>query len=136
MPTAFDVSETMPVPADAAWSALIDWPSAPRWMPGVERLEGPAEPALGAELRLETVRGARRSVISALTPGRMVELTSETGPVTAVYRYEVSGGERATVRLVADVAATGPLRLLGPVIRRSVRRADGDQLRRLAAVLA
>lgn len=54
--------------------------------------------------------------------------------VTADYVYECEpegGGTR--VSLVADCRMTGPVKLLGPVIRSAIRKADGKQLDTFAA---
>ncbi|NQY56208.1 MAG: hypothetical protein HRT86_06950 [Ilumatobacteraceae bacterium] len=61
---------------------------------------------------------------------RLIELTATSGPVTAHDRYsleDVPAGA-TTVRLVASVAVGGPTRLLAPLVRRSIRRADAGQL--------
>jgi len=54
--------------------------------------------------------------------------------VTADYVYECEpegGGTR--VSLVAGCRMTGPVKLLGPVIRSAIRKADGGQLDAFAA---
>jgi hypothetical protein len=56
------------------------------------------------------------------------------GGVSADYTYEcVADGRGTRVGLVADCTMTGPVRLLGPVIRYAIRRADGGQLDAFAA---
>lgn len=45
-------------------------------------------------------------------------------------------GEGTRVSLVADCRMTGPVRLLGPVIRSALRRADCGQLDACAATFA
>ena len=60
-------------------------------------------------------------------------LRSVQGGVTADYRYAVEpAGTGALVTLDADVRTRGAVRLLGPVIRAAIRRADRSQLDRLA----
>ena len=54
--------------------------------------------------------------------------------MTADYTYEcVAQGRGTLVGLVADCSMTGPTRLLGPVIRYAIRRADSGQLAAFAA---
>ena len=117
-------------PAEEVWKRLTDWESAPRWMPGVTAMRADGPSAL-----LVTARGKeRRSEIVALDPGRTITLRSVQGGVTADYRYTCAAdGDGTVVRLVADCRMTGPIRLLGPVIRSAIRRADGGQLQSFAA---
>ena len=54
--------------------------------------------------------------------------------MTADYVYTCARyGEGTRVRLVADCRITGPVRLLGPVIRSVIRRSDSGQLDAFAA---
>jgi hypothetical protein len=67
-------------------------------------------------------------------PGRSITLRSQQGGVVADYVYACApDGAGTRVSLVADCRMAGPVRLLGPVIRYAIRRADGDQLAAFAA---
>jgi hypothetical protein len=72
-----------------------------------------------------------------VSAGRLLTLTSTQGPVTAAYAYTLApAGAGTRIDLVVDVAVTGPLRLLAPVIRAAVARQDGGQLERLTGAVA
>lgn len=134
MTVAFTSTTTISQPVGRVWDRLVDWGSAAQWMPGVEDLRAEGPLAAGTTL-IFTARGKeRRGTIAAVEPGRSLTLRSVQGGVTADYAYECveqDGGTR--VSLVADCTMTGPVRLLGPLIRYAVRRADGGQLDAFAA---
>lgn len=121
-------------PVDAVWARLTDWDTAARWMPGVDALRAHGPTATGATLTFTTRGRERTGRIVALDPGRGITLRSTQGGVTADYAYTCAPhGAGTRVRLVADCRMTGPVRLLGPVIRSAIRRADGRQLDAFAA---
>jgi carbon monoxide dehydrogenase subunit G len=119
---------------EEVWAQLIDWEGASRWMPGVDELRAQGPTATGTAL-VFTARGKERiGQIAAVDPGRSITLRSIQGGVTADYFYAcVPHGEGTRVRLVANCQMIGPVRLLGPVIRAAIRRADSGQLRAFAA---
>lgn len=137
MTTAFTARTTVGHPVGAVWERLVDWDTADRWMPGVDAVRAQGPLAVGSTIAF-TARGKERvATVAALEPGRRVTLRSVQGGVTADYTYECvahDGGTR--VDLVADCSMRGPVRLLGPVIRYAVRRADGSQLAAFAATFA
>ena len=76
----------------------------------------------------------RTGQIAAVDPGRSITLRSIQGGVTADYVYTCAPlGDGTRMRLVAMCSITGPLRVLGPLIRYAIRRADGGQLDAFAA---
>jgi carbon monoxide dehydrogenase subunit G len=134
MTDVFTAETTIDRPVDAVWARLIDWDNAARWMPGVEALHADGPTATGTTL-VFTARGKQRtSEIAALDPGRSITLRSTQGGVVADYVYTCTRhGEGTRVRLVAGCRMTGPVRLLGPVIRAAIRKADSGQLTAFAA---
>ena len=137
MTRAFAAETTIDRPVDAVWARLIDWDSAALWMPGVDALRAQGPTASGTTL-VFTARGKERTgQIAALDPGRSITLRSSQGGVTADYVYACAPhGEGTHLTLVADCRVTGPVRLLGPVIRSAMRRADSGQLDAFAATFA
>lgn len=135
MTVAFTASQTIPASPDAVWSVLTDWNRAPDWL-GVDRMRGESPPNVGSELTF-TARGAERtSTVTELDPGRRITMTSSQGPVTANYRYVLAPDAAGTaVALEAEVLVRGPLRIMAPIIRRSIAKEDGTQLQRLAAAV-
>jgi carbon monoxide dehydrogenase subunit G len=134
MTEVFTAETTIDRPVDEVWARLIDWDLSAQWMPGVDALHAHGPTATGTTL-VFTTRGKRRTgQIAALEPGRSITLRSMQGGVTADYVYACDRhGESTRVRLVADCRMTGPVRLLGPVIRSAIRNADSRQLDAFAA---
>jgi len=130
----FTAETTIDRPVDTVWARLVDWDAAARWMPGVQALRADGPTAPGTTL-VFTSRGRDRvGQIAAVEPGRSITLRSQQGGVVADYVYACApDGAGTRVRLVADCRMAGPVRLLGPVIRYAIRRADGDQLAAFAA---
>ncbi|SDU84984.1 SRPBCC family protein [Jiangella alkaliphila] len=98
-------------------------------MPGVDAVRPGGETEVGTTLTVHARGKDRTSTIVALEPGRAVTLRSVQGGVTADYRYTCEpAATGTTVSLVADVRTAGLWRLLGPLIRSAIRRADAGQL--------
>ena len=148
---------TIDRPVDTVWARLIDWDSAAQWMPGVDALSAHGRTAAGTTLVFTTRGKERTGQIAALDPGRSITLRSIQGGVTADYVYTCARhgegtrvslvtahyvyacaqhGESTRVSLVADCRIAGPVRLLGPVIRSAIRRADSGQLDAFAATFS
>jgi carbon monoxide dehydrogenase subunit G len=134
MTEVFVAETVIPRSVDAVWARLVDWDGAARWMPGVDALRARGPTAVGTTI-VFTTRGKERTArIAALESGRSVTLRSSQGGVTADYVYTCARrGEGTRVSLIADCRMTGPVRLLGPVIRSAIRRADSGQLDAFAA---
>jgi carbon monoxide dehydrogenase subunit G len=134
MTEVFAAEVTIGRPVDAVWARLIDWDNAARWMSGVEALRADGPTAAGTTLVFTTRGTERAGRIAALDPGRSMTLRSIQGGVTADYVYTCARrGEGTVVALVAGCRMAGPVRLLGPVIRSAIRRADSGQLNAFAA---
>jgi uncharacterized protein YndB with AHSA1/START domain len=134
MTEVFTAETTIDSPVDAVWARLVDWNTAAQWMSGVDELRAQGPTAAGTTL-IFTTRGKQRTgQIVDLDPGRSVTLRSIQGGVTADYVYACVQHHKGTrASLVADCSITGPARLLGPVIRYAIRRADSGQLDAFAA---
>lgn len=136
MTEVFTTETIIDRPVHAVWNRLVDWDRAAHWMPGVDALRANGPTAIGTTLVFTTRGKERTGQIAALEPERSITLRSIQGGVTADYVYTCVGdGGGTRVRLVADCRITGPLRLLGPVIRSAIRRADSGQLRAFAAMI-
>ncbi|CAM3512376.1 SRPBCC family protein [Occultella aeris] len=137
MTTAIDTRVLIRTARDRVWDVLTDFSRAHEWMAeATDMRQDDATLAVGSVLRFRAQNSDRTSTVEALEPGRMIALASDGPGVHAVYTYtltDVDGGTE--VRLVADVGTSGPMRLLGPVIRGSIAKADGGQLVALARLL-
>jgi carbon monoxide dehydrogenase subunit G len=134
MTQVFTAETTIAQPVDAVWARLTNWDLATQWMPGVDALRAHGPTAIGTNL-VFTTRGKQRvGQIAAVDPGGRITLRSSQGGVTADYVYTcVQNGEGTRVTMVAKCRIAGPVRLLGPVIRAAIRRADSGQLDAFAA---
>ena len=137
MPTAFAVEATIARPADEVWQALTDWSNAHRWMAGVDWLKAEGEEAVGTRITFRARGQDRTSTITSWQPSRSFVLRSEHGGVTADYEYaiEASGADTTQVTLTAECRMQGPWRLLAPLIRMAIRKADRGQLAALKDLL-
>ncbi len=134
MTEVFTAETTIDRPVDAVWARLVDWDIAARWMPGVDALRAQGPTAIGTTLVFTTRGKERTGQIAALDPGHSITLRSMQGGVTADYLYRCTPyGDGTRVSLVADCRMTGPVRLLSPMIRSAIRRADSGQLDAFAA---
>jgi carbon monoxide dehydrogenase subunit G len=134
MTEVFTAETTIDRPVDAVWARLIDWDFAARWMPGVDALRAQGPTQIGTMLIFTTRGKERTGQIAAVNPGRSITLRSVQGGVTADYLYTCAAyGDGTRVSLVADCRMTGPVRLLSPMIRSAIRRADSCQLDTFAA---
>ena len=136
MTIAFTAARVVAAAPPVVWATLTNWERGPEWLPEVEKMTSDGPTTVGTVLRF-TARGTpRTSTVSAVDPGRSITLTSEQPGVTAHYRYTLEPeGSGTAIALEADVVTSGVMRLLGPVIRSAIAKADRVQLDRLAAVL-
>ena len=136
MPLAFSDHTTIEAPPHEVWTTLTDWSAASEWMPGVSDMRAAGDFAVGTELTFSARGKARSSTVTALEPGRLLTMSSTMPGVLADYTYALEpAGNATTVSLVADVETSGPMKLLGRVIRSAIAKEDGVQLARLKALI-
>jgi carbon monoxide dehydrogenase subunit G len=135
MTLAFQDRRILPASPESVWSTLTDFSRAAEWMPGVADMRADGPLAVGTLLHYRAQGREQTSTVSALDPGRSLTLTSERSGVRADYRYDLEPeGSGTAVALSADVVTSGPMRLLGGVIRSAIAKADGAQLERLGTL--
>jgi len=136
MPQAFRDNQTILASPHAVWAMLTDWSTASEWMPGVSDMRAAGDTAIGTELTFSARGKARSSTVTALEPGRLITMSSTMPGVLADYTYTLEpAGDATTVSLVADVETSGPMRLMGKMIRSAIAKEDGVQLARLKALI-
>ena len=138
MANGFSVSETIDRPVETVWAQLTDFDRADPWMTSVDNLAKTTDGSIAAGTRLTfRSRGQEReTVVTAWEPGRRLELTSTQGGVTANYDYVLEPTDDGTrITLDARCRATGPWRLIHPLIVFAMKRSDGDQLAKLRRVV-
>ena len=130
MSVAFTARTTIARPANQVWEALVDWDSAQNWMRDVEWLRADGATEVGTRLTFRSRGKDRPSTIAGVEPGQSILLRSQQGGVTADYHYNVEAVDEATtnVELTAECATTGAWRIVGPLLRAAMRRADRGQL--------
>lgn len=136
MSQAFATETTIKRPIADVWGALTDWERAPEWMEAVESLHADGPTEVGTTLTFVSRGKTHTSEITAVEPGRSFTLTSTQGGVVARYHYRVDPAgdpESARARLAVEVDAHGGWKLIGPLVRRAVRRTDAGQMEDLRA---
>ncbi len=130
MSVAFASQTTIARPAEAVWDALVDWDNAQHWMGDVEWLRAEGATEVGTRLTFRARGKERPSTIAEVVPGRSILLRSQQGAVTADYHYRVEPIDETTtsVELTAACATGGAWRIVGPLLRAAMRRADRGQL--------
>lgn len=134
----FDVEQRIEAPVETVWRYLSEPRLMGAWMAGIDGMRSQDGAPLDLHSRiLFSARGAERSSeVVAFEPQRRITLSSTQGRFTATYEYSLRPDGAATVaRLRADCVARGPARLVAPLIRVMVRRADQGQLEGLAAAI-
>ena len=141
----FTVERTIQRPVDNVFAFVADFRNGPQWQAGIEDLrvepDGPAQ--VGTRVRER--RRLQGHVIdlsytvTALEPGRRIEVRSAGGPVgySGVQHFAPAGGGGAATRLrfELDVQLTGGMRLLAGFIAPAIRRQVESDLDRLAWLL-
>lgn len=134
----FDVEQRIEAPVGTVWRHLTEPAPMGAWMTGIEAIRSQDGGPLALQSRLLfSARGAERnSDVVAYEPERLITLSSTQGPITATYEYRLRPEGAVTLaRLRADCVAKGPARLIAPLLRPLIRRADQGQLERLKAAI-
>lgn len=105
-------------------------PVARYWMRDIDWLRADGATEVGTELTFRARGKDRPATIAGLEPGRSIHIRSQQGGVTADYQYRVDPVDEATtnIELTAECATGGAWRIVGPLLRAAMRRADGGQL--------
>lgn len=138
MTTTIDDSIFVPQPRAVVWAALTDWSRAGEWMAEASDMRQSAGPlSKGSVLSFRAQNRERTSTVVAYAERSLLALASDGPGVRALYTYTLSDeGDGTRVRLVADVAARGAMKLFAPLIRSAIAKADGGQLAAFAAMLS
>ena len=116
----------------AVWSDVSRWPEWTTSVTGVEPLDGPAVPELGARVRLHQPRLATAVwTVTGSEPGRRFTWQSTAPGVRTVATHAVDPDDEGGSRITATIEQTGPLAgavrlLLGGLVSRYLEtEADG-----------
>jgi carbon monoxide dehydrogenase subunit G len=141
MPTITQ-SVTVNRPVEEVWDFIGDFENTTRWSRGVLEARQTSDGPLGAGATLQTVVrafGRRRTadyLVTEYQPNHAFAFTVTSGPMRSRARYLVEPAGTGT-RLTAsgEAAATGPARLLAPILVRIVKRHSQDDLANLKRIL-
>jgi uncharacterized membrane protein len=142
---SIDVGETVVIerPIDEVSAYVGDPSNAPEWCGHVATAAWETDPPmrLGSRIAFETrlLGRAHHDVheVVELTPGEQIALRSGEGrfPTRTVATWRPVGWRVTHMTLRVHLEPTGPNRLLGPLVKRSVRNAMRDDLERLKHLL-
>lgn len=134
------LNETIAAPRNEVWHHLTDPGSMTRWMNGVDEMRtadgGPL--AAGAQIEFIARGKTRHTQVTEFEPLHRLIMHSTQGPVTATYVYTLTdgAGENLTIaQLQADCTVRGWMRMLMPLLKFAIRRADGNQLSDLKRIV-
>jgi uncharacterized protein YndB with AHSA1/START domain len=138
------VEVTVERPPEQVFPVVADGERLPEWMEDFERVEQVSEgaPALGTEYRYK-MRRAPESTFqwSEFEPGRRVRWSGppvKAGPGSLEPRGGIDvepAAEGSRVRVTLDPVPRGAMKLLLPIMRRSMRNGAVQNLSRLKALL-
>lgn len=129
-------------PIEEVFAYLADFNNIPRHDPWVEEIERTSSGPVGVGATWRSVRRMGRRHIEApielveYEPNRRLAIVSESGPISvkAAQTFEPSG-TGTLVREVVTMSISGPLRIMQPVIGRSVRKQAEETHRRFKEIL-
>lgn len=119
----------------AAWDYLADLEHVPQWNPAIvatrKVTRGPIGVSTVYEQQRSTPAPATESVeITRFEPSRRLDLHGTIGPFLAEIRYAIEDlGGASRLTNVAELEASGALRLFQPIAARRIREAIGENLR-------
>jgi carbon monoxide dehydrogenase subunit G len=135
-------SVTVDRPVAEVWEFISRFENATRWSRGVLEARQTSDGPLGVGSTLQTVVkafGRRRTadyLVTEYEPGHAFAFGVTAGPMTSRARYSVEpagAGTRLTVS--GEARVTGPYKLLGPVLVRTLERHSQDDLSNLKRIL-
>ncbi|MGH2662488.1 MAG: SRPBCC family protein [Actinomycetota bacterium] len=129
-------------PIGEVFAYLADLDNVPRHDPWVEEIEQTSSGPVGVGATWRNVRRMGRRRIEApievveYEPDRRLTIVSDSGPirVKAAQTFE-SSGTGTLVREVVTMSISGPLKIMQPVIGRSLRKQAEETHRRFKEIL-
>jgi hypothetical protein len=128
-------------PREEVAAFAIDPGNAPEWYENIKAVEWQPPLAVGSELAFVAQFLGRRLeytyVVRELVPGERLVMSTAQGPFPMETTYEFAdagaGATRMTLRNRGEPA--GFKRIAGPAMAHAMRRANGQDLRRLQALM-
>ena len=140
--TTITQSVTVNRPVAEVWDFISNFENTTRWSRGVLEARQTSDGPLGVGSTLRTVVkafGRRRTadyLVTEYEPNRAFAFEVTSGPMTSRARYSVEPAGAGT-RLTAsgEAEATGPYKLLAPVLVSTVKRHSQNDLANLKRIL-
>ncbi|OZM55771.1 hypothetical protein CIB95_15525 [Lottiidibacillus patelloidae] len=115
------------------WSYFIDIEqNGPKWMPGISSISVENKKLSEGNKITFTTRGKQQSsTVTSYKENDYITLTSVQGNFKADYRYSFNkhNENQTSLLLHATCEAEGIYKLLSPLIRLAIKKADGNQLK-------
>ena len=120
---------------ETVWAYLADLEHIPEWNPAIvatrKVTRGPVGVGTVYEQQRSTPQPGTESIeVTRFEPGHRLDLHGTLGPFLAELRYAIEDlGGASRLTNVAELEASGALRLFQPIATRRIREAIADNLR-------
>lgn len=138
MAEIFTVNETINAPVHTVWVYLTEPAKLAQWMPSIENVHTANGEHTSPENPLIYRSGGKDlfSPVVDYVPLILIAYRSTRGDFSATYTYQIDAeGEATKISLIATCEAKGLMRLLQPLLKSVIKKADGQQLMMLKAVV-
>ncbi len=134
----FSANEQVNAPVHTVWAYLTEPNKLAKWMPSIENVHTANGEHTSPENPLMYRTGKKElfSPVVDYVPLVLIAYKSTRGSFSATYTYQIDAdGDQTSVSLSAACEATGLMRLLQPLLKSAIAKADGNQLKMLKAVV-
>jgi uncharacterized membrane protein len=138
MAEIFNTSEVINAPVHTVWAYLTEPEKLAQWMPAIENVRTANNEHTSPENPLMYRSGGKElfSPVVDYVPLVLIAYQSTRGNFSATYTYQIDATENATqINLIATCQAQGFMRLLQPLLKSVIKKADGNQLLMLKTVV-
>jgi carbon monoxide dehydrogenase subunit G len=141
MPMRIEQAITIDREPEAVWGYLADLEHIPEWNPAIAQTRKVTRGPVGVgavyeQDRTEPEPATESLEVTWFEPEHRLDLHGSLGPFLAEMRYAIEDlGGASRLTNVAELEATGALRLFKPIAARRIREAIGENLRTLKANL-
>ena len=138
MAEIFATEEHIEAPLHTVWAYLTEPAKLATWMPSIQNVHTANGEHTSPENPL-IYRAGRKDLFSPVVdyvPLMLIAYKSTRGDFSATYTYQIETDDNGTaIKLGASCEASGLMRLLQPLLKSAIKKADGDQLKMLKAVV-
>ncbi|MDP5275646.1 SRPBCC family protein [Chengkuizengella axinellae] len=140
MSEVFSESTVVNENIEEVWGFLIDMEeNASKWMPNIPYMKKSSTGQVnnGTSFTFKARGKEQTSTITQFNPNEKFTLTSIQGDFRADYTYSLTkqADNTTKVSLVAKCEASGMMKMVAPLIKIAIKKADGGQLNTLKKVI-